>query len=281
MRLEMLSFPCGRDRNEDTVTQMLSSVRYALKILSLLERKPLLGVTEIARELDVSSSSAHRLLATMQEERFVRQVLPGRKYRLGPAMEGSRNSSAVEDFVELGAPRMVELRRQTDETVHIALLRGIDTHFVAAVESERMMRVASRVGQRLAAHTTAAGKLLLSLNSDDEVRTLYADRPLTSPTADSIATIDGLISALAEIRLVGFARNMVESEAGVAALAVPLHSADGTVECSLTLTGPDSRFNPDGSTGLSAREDELLALLREAAFEIESTVAKAGHPRAG
>lgn len=263
------------------MAQTLGSVRHAMKILALLQKKPLLGVTEIALELDVSSSTAHRLLATMHEERFVRQVLPGRKYQLGPAMEGSRNPSAVEDFIELGVTHMTALRAETDETVHIALLRGTETHFVAASESQRMMRVASRVGRRLPAHTTAAGKLLLSLHSDEEVRALYANHTLVTPTSASIPTIDALISALREVRRQGFARNMVESEVGVAALAVPLRNVDGTVDCSLTLTGPDSRFNPDGSKGLSPREEELLAMLRAAATMIESEITLPTQPSGG
>lgn len=254
-------------------SQTLNSVSQALRVLELLQEHPSLGTTEIARMLDLSSSSTHRILVTMLEADFVRQTATGRKYQLGPAMSGSRNATAIEDCIEVGAPFMATLRDESGETVHLAVLRRTDTHFVAAYESHLIMRVTSRVGRRIPAHATAAGKLLLSFLSDDELRALYAGHELSRQTADSIRTFDALIEAIREARRTGYARNMLESEAGIAALAVPLRYPDGRVTCSLTLTGPDSRFNPGGGPGLSDRERELLDMLQASAQAIEAELA--------
>jgi DNA-binding IclR family transcriptional regulator len=243
------------------MTQLLQSVSQALRILRLLQSTDALGVTDVARALAIGSSTAHRLLATLAEQGFVHQLQSGGKYELGPAMRPSVESR----LVAVATPRMIELRDRSSETVHIAVLRGIQTHFLAAEESPRIMRVTSRVGQTLPAHATAAGKLLLARWTDDELREFYATLGLRGGAAASIRSVDALLAEVALVRARGFGRNLAESEEGVAALAVPLRDADGIVVASLTVTGPDALFNAARSTEPSARELELVEMLHQTA----------------
>ena len=255
------------------MAETLQSVRQALNILKLLRQHPTLGVSEIAALLAVSSSTAHRLLATMSQVGFVRQAEPGRKYELGPAMQFAGHTSAVEHCIEVGTTHMIALRDASSETVHLAVLTGAATRFVAAFESPLMMRVTSRVGRELPAHTTAAGKVLLGRLDDEQFAELYRNGPLDANTSESIDTLPQLRAAVASARELGYAVNRGESEQGVAAIAVPLHHPSGRITCALSLTGPEARFNPGGSIDLSSREAELLRLLRSAAAAIESELA--------
>ncbi len=253
------------------VTQILKSVRQALNLLELLQRFPSLGVSDVAAQLDISSSTAHRLLATMQDADFVQQTGAGRKYQLGPAMKSSRHSAAINQLVEISAGHMIALRDRAGETVHLAALSGTGTKFIAAFESPHIMRVTSRVGRILPAHTTAAGKLLLSYLSSDELAALYPDGRLDPGTTASLQTLEGLRAELETVRQLGYGRNMAESELGVAALAVPLTTRDGRSTYALTVSGPDLRFNPERKSALSDREDALLDMLRTTALRIEAT----------
>ena len=259
------------------MAQTLSSVSQALKILLLLQQRDDLGVSDIARTLDISSSSAHRLLATLLADRFVSQQYTGGKYQLGPAMRGAMTSA--ERVIEIGSPHMAALRDASAETVHLAVLRGTETHFLAAFESPRIMRVTSRVGTVLPAHATAAGKLLLAALSDSEIAGLYpAGHAPTGGAPGSILTVGQLITEVASARRDGYGRNLAESEVGVAALAVPLTDASGRTAYSLTVTGPDALYNPDHTIALSARETELLGMLRVAASRIEAELAMPSSP---
>lgn len=256
------------------MSQILQSVRQALLLLELMQHTASLGVSEAAERLGVSSSTAHRLLVTMQEARFVQRSAVGRKYELGPAMQASRTAGAIEHLVEVSAPHMIALRDASGETVHLAVLSGTDTTFIAAFESQKIMRVTSRVGRRLPAHTTAAGKLLLAHLPEAEFDRLYPDDDrLSLGTSSSVATVAALRGEMEAARRLAYSRNMAESEPGVAALAVPLAGVGGAIDCSLTITGPDSRFNPGRSEVLSAREEELLAMLRQTAAHIEADLA--------
>ena len=255
------------------MTETLQSVRQALNILKLLRQRPALGVSEIAALLAVSSSTAHRLVATMTQAGFLRQSGPGRKYELGPAMQFTGHASAVEHCIEVGTDHMLALRDASSETVHLAVLTGSATRFVAAFESPLMMRVTSRVGRQLPAHTTAAGKVLLARLDDEQFAELYVRDALDPNTRESIDTLPQLRAAVASARELGYALNRGESEEGVAAIAVPLRHPNERITCALSLTGPEARLNPEGSIELSSREAELLRLLRSAAAAIESELA--------
>lgn len=253
--------------------QTLSSVQHALRILLVMRERGDLGVSDAARSLGISSSSAHRLLITLQAEGFVEQVRAGGKYRLGPVMQ--HTATAVDRVIQIASPHMAQLRDSSLETVHLAALSATETRFLAAFESPRVLRVTSRVGRSLPAHATAAGKLLLSYSSDDGVRALYPAGPIPGGTAASAVDVDALLGEIRDIRSLGFGRNRSEAEDGVAALAVPILDAAGRAFFALTVTGPDANWNPERTAGLSPREQELLATLRATAVRIETELSDA------
>lgn len=256
----------------------VSSVARALRILDLLRDREVLGVTDVAKELGIGSSSAHRLLQTLQAGHYVRQASPGRKYRLGPFMEASVNGPSVDHCVEVALPLMEKLRDDCGETVHIAVLQRTQIKFVAAMESHQTMRVTNRAGQLLPANATAAGKLLLSLRPEDEVSGIFTgaravdqDSPaLAVRTPFTVGELDGLQTELARTMEAGFGRQVSEAEIGVAALAVPIRRPEGPVLCALTLTGPDTRMDARQGAAPSATELELLRRLRATAEEISA-----------
>ena len=254
------------------MAQVLKSVSQALRILELLQQHPRLGVSEVAEKLGIGSSTAHRILVTMQEAGFARQSEPGRKYELGPRMQATRHSAVIDRILDASTPQMLALRDATGETVHLAALAGTDTRFLAAYESPHIMRVTSRVGSVLPAHTTAAGKVLLSYLPEDQLTSLYPPGTLTEETPESITTLDALRAELRLVRERGYGHNLAESELGVAALAVPLTDPDRQLTLALTVSGPDFRFNPDRTLGLSSREEQLLGLLRDAVHRIQSHI---------
>ncbi|MEO6827192.1 MAG: IclR family transcriptional regulator [Microbacteriaceae bacterium] len=241
----------------------LQSVRQALRILNLLQAHEQLGVSEVSLKLDIGPSSAHRILATLHEANFVRQNLPSRKYRLGPAMTGSRNAAAIEHCSEVAEPYLADLRDITGETVHLAARSGITTKFVAVFESNHVMRVTSRMGTALPAHTTSAGKVLLAELPDAELDALYPIEALPKATAQTLPTRSALKAELKQINTLGYATNRAESEPDVVALAMPVSRPAGARICAVTVTGPASRMNPDRSRPVCAQERDILDAMRE------------------
>lgn len=255
----------------------LRSVTNALEILHLLRAQGPMRVTDIAAQLGIGLSTAHRLVATLREQRFVRQETDGKRYELGSAMLFSSEVSALQHCVAVSARVMEQLQERLNETVHLSVLRGDRCLFAASVESERMVRVTSRVGQGPKAYTAAGGKVLLAALDEDRLRELLPHEDLTAPTDRALLTRSQLFAELEQVRSDGFARNLGESESDMYAIAVPVHRPSGEVISSLTIAAPLSRIEAagGGDLGLKLTQHELmlLAQLREAAAEIEALLA--------
>jgi DNA-binding IclR family transcriptional regulator len=248
----------------------LQSVTHALRTLKLLRRTPSVGVSEVAAEIGVGLSTAHRLLATLVAEGFVLQGA-GRRYELGREMLGS--TSAIEHCAEVAAPVMRRLRDASGETVHLSIIRGSDTFFLSAVESDAVVRVMTRVGERPPAHSTAAGKVLLASLSRDAFLELYPDAALGRETEFTLQDREALWQELRHVDELGYATNRGESELDMYAIAVALHRPEGAPVCALSLAAPLSRIKPDSGGAINSEEAALLEHLRAAAREIESLLA--------
>jgi len=250
------------------MAQTLQSVTQALRVLTELQSREAAGVTELAEALDIGPSTVHRLLTSLLEHAFVERAT-GRRYRLGSAMRLSPDAAAIEHCIEVGHEVMKALRDASAETVHISVLDGARSKFVAAIESPHMMRVTSRVGRRLPAHTSAAGKALLAELPTERLHAVYPHEHLPRVTDRSVDSRTQLETELELTRSRGYGRNFGESEADLAALAVVIRRPSGVPLCSLTLTGPISRINPGGSVEVSDRELELVDLLKRHAAQLE------------
>lgn len=253
---------------EKTVSMPLKSVSNALRVLTHLQQCETSSVTELSDVLDLAPSTIHRLLATLQQHNYVEQTR-GRRYRLGGAMRLSPDAAAIEHCIEIGYPVMERLRDASGETVHISILDGARSKFVAAVESPHLMRVTSRVGLTVPAHSSAAGKVLLAELTSDQLRGLYPYEHLHQVTNVGNRTRSALERELEEVKESGYGRNFGESEVGLAALAVPIKRPAGRPLCCLTLTGPLARFDPADEGKNCTRELELKEMLVKHASQIE------------
>lgn len=255
----------------------LRSVSNALEILHLLRARGPMRVSEIASEMGIGLSTAHRLVATLREQRFVRQQPDGKRYELGSAMLFSSEVTALQHCVNVSARIMEQLQERVNETVHLSVLRGDRCLFAASVESQRMVRVTSRVGQGPLAHTAAGGKVLLAALSDERLRELFPSEELPASTERSLRSRTALMAELAVVREQGFARNIGESEVDMYALAVPVRRPSGEIIASLTIAAPLSRveadLHADQAVSLNPYERDLLQALRGAADEIEALLA--------
>ena len=83
------------------MSSTLASVRNALQVLLTLRRRGPQRLNDIAAEVGVGTSTAHRLVATLRAEGFVTQNADTRLYELGPALRSASRRTAS----DRGSPR--------------------------------------------------------------------------------------------------------------------------------------------------------------------------------
>lgn len=232
----------------------LSSVRSAARLLKQFSNRDReLGVSELARRLDLSKSTVHRLLVTLTSENLLEQDPVSGKYRLGIAMHdlGSAVSTRL-DLHEAVIPPMERLRNVTGETVHTAVLDGREVVYVERLDSPQTLRLFLEVGRRNYAHVTATGKCLLAHLPPDELDRMMEGWKLEKRTEHSITGQARLREDLATIRKRGYAENRYESELGVISVAAPIRSLGGSVIASVSVAGPDARMEENMNQAIQA-----------------------------
>lgn len=233
-----------------TPAYRISSVDHALQLTMLLWQSHTLRVSDAAEHLGVARSTAHRLLAMLVFRGFARQIEDSHLYAPGPVLSdaGSRAMARLE-IQRKAEPYLRELAEATGETSTLQMLDGREVAFVDTVESANSIRVGSRTGLTLPAHTSAGGKVLLSQLDDEEIVRLYPDEaPLEQIAATSAApTRETLIRELRDIRRNGRA---IDVRASVVAAGVPVLGAGGRAVAALAVAAPRARVDKDVVRGL-------------------------------
>jgi DNA-binding IclR family transcriptional regulator len=237
----------------------IESVAKASRILAMLSTTSQLKLSDVAEQLGVSVSTAHRLLTTLEDEQFLQQSSPSRLYEPGDRLLALAQALTPQrsrwDFAR---PFLEELSERVGETVNLNILQGTDVAFVESVEAPTPLRVGSRLGAVMPAHCTSGGKLLLAALTDTEIKERYPRATLTQMTDKSIATRDDLLAELRRVRRREYATNFGESEPGISGVAVLVTDGAGQPMCALAVSAPSSRLS-------QARAKELVEDMRKTA----------------
>lgn len=246
---------------------VIKSVHQALQVLTYVHEHPRCSMSDIARAQSLPTSTAHRILMTLERAGFVQRA-PDRTFTGIPIAQRHTADESIAHCVEVALPHMRALRGATDETIHVATLRGSFVEFVAVEESMKQVRVSSKIGSQFPAAVAAAGKVLLATMPPPELNAmlpaLLEGRDTTPHPLE-----DPLEKVLAHARSVGFARNIGETEDGVYALAIPIRRPSGPILCSLTITAPTMRLPPLAHNSMTAVEHSWLDELRRCGRRIE------------
>lgn len=213
----------------------------ALQLLVLLRDTESTSVTAAAAALDVVPSTAHRLLNALCDRNFA--VRGGdRLYRAGPELvpAGTRAFS-VSDLRRRARPALEWLNDTQHETAQLMILTGVNIQFVDGVESDDMLRVAVRIGDRMPAHCSAGGKALLAAADEQDIARIYQDGLPPWPNA-RITELSALKRLLVGVRKVGYGVSVDETVRGVCGVGVCVFDATDVPVAALTLAIPSPRF---------------------------------------
>lgn len=221
----------------------IAAVDNALQALQLVKERGTLRVADVSVELGIARSSAHRLLVALAYRGYVLQDPETKMYGAGPALvELGLSVVRNMDVRRTARPIMERIVHDTGETTSLVLLDHTHVLFVDCVEGSHSLRVASRTGLSMDAHCTAGGKAILATFPVDHVRRLYPSDVIPTMTDRSIATFVDLAAELDDVRRLGYATNLLESENGIHAVAVALTSSSGEAIGGITTSGPASRL---------------------------------------
>ena len=169
----------------------VQSLMRALALLNRIAESPDDGasLTDLAQQVGLPTSTAHRLLTTLEQERYVRFNHEQRTWTVGvQAFVTGSAFTKTRSLVALARAHMRRLMEEGGETVNLAVEDEGEAVYLAQVECRQMMRVFARPGSRVPLHCSAVGKAILSATSDKRLSKILHQRGMPRLTVKTITT---------------------------------------------------------------------------------------------
>ncbi|GAA0526303.1 IclR family transcriptional regulator [Paractinoplanes ferrugineus] len=225
---------------------VLGKVRLILEVFGLDDET--LSLSELARRTGLAKASVHRL-----SQELVHWGLLERRngeYRLGMRLfEIGQRVPRQRILRDLARPLMIDLVQSTNETVHLAVVDGLEVLYLEKVSGGNQISRPSRVAGRMPLHCTATGKALLAFGRRALLDEVMA-APLARVTPRTTVAPGLLAQELQRARELGYAAEFEQARIGYMSVAIPLAGATGATVAALSVTAPTSRANADRYAGL-------------------------------
>lgn len=243
----------------------VQAIDRAVAILRCFDaRHPSLGISDIARATNLSTTTTHRLLTAMQTNRLVRQT-SDRRYTLGPLLVQLARSGAMPTTLrDVALPLMTALRDEVDETIAIHELLPTGERVVVDQRESRhqLRRTYTDIGTPLPLPHGAPGKAILSVLPVEQQERWLAE-PIAAVTPLTVTDPDVLREELVQARARGYAGSNGERTSGIRAVAAPVFDHTGEAVGALGVSVPALRMDDERSEQLGARCTEVAWKISE------------------
>jgi IclR family pca regulon transcriptional regulator len=217
------------------------SLERGLAILSAFQStRPLLGVSDLSRQVGLSRSTTHRYVATLAALGYLQQDLATKRYRLGPRVL-DLGFSAINsmELRQISVPHLQKLSDDTGHTVNLAVLDGVDILYIERCRSSRQgqrdIDLNLHVGSRLPAYCTSMGKVLLAYLEPEELERAVERIQFAQRGPNTLVDRTALLLELERVRADGLAVNNEELAYGLRSIAAPVRAPGGDVVAAINL----------------------------------------------
>lgn len=244
---------------------LINSILRASNILRcFLGEKTSLKISELARKLQLDRSTTYRLLLSLEKCGLVEKDKKTGEYSLGLGVFEIGNTYLRKmDFIQASKPIMAELAAKVQETVHLAVLSGVEIVYVDKVDSPRTLGVMSKIGQRAPLYCTSLGKVLLAFQHEHELKRIVHKLRLVPLTPNTIISKKRLMEELRTIKRQGYALDNREIEEDVECIGAPILDHRGNAIAALSISGPQRKIN-------TSQEKQFVSSVVKAAALVSS-----------
>ena len=270
-RLIQKSWPLGRKKQTGVIMGKKEKSEYIIQAVShaldLLEQfyddVDELGVTELSKRLKLHKNNVFRLLATLESRGYIEQNRVTENYRLGlKTLELGQTFIKQMGLLRQSRPVLESLVKECNETTYVAILKESAIVYLDVVETDLTVRVVPRVGARLPAYATAAGKIQFAYMTEEELEN-YLPKELKPYTPNTLNR-EELKKQLRQIAEQGYAIDNEELDVGVRCVGAPIRDYTRRIIGAVSISGPSMRFPEE------RMEKELIPLVQKAAEEIST-----------
>jgi IclR family acetate operon transcriptional repressor len=259
--------PRSTAEESDVRDSGVQSVDRALSIIeTLAEDDEGYRLSDLAIRTGLSTSTVHRLLATLENRRFVQFDRSQSKWHVGArCFTVGATFARRRNFAAQAIPYLRKLRDLTRETANLAV---VDDEFIVVLtrmESREIMRSLTKLGGRVAMVASGVGKAVLATYSDDDVSAIIHHHGMPRLTEKSIVRPGELFKELEKIRRQGYAVDDEEACMGLRCVAAVVYNDCAEPLAAISVSGMTARMTDE-------RLPQLGRTVREVAAELTAAL---------
>lgn len=250
------------DNDQENNKYNVSAVNRTFSILNTMIEGPK-TLTQIATITEIHKATVLRFLNTLQALGYITKNVKTETFQLSPKLNNFYVASKDFEYLKkLIYPFLLKIAKETQETIHLALLENCQLKYLEKIESRQSLRVvtSSYEGGTAPLYCTGLGKVLLAYQEVLERNKIIETINFVNFTKNTLTEIKALNKELDSIYKQGFAFDNEEHEEGIYCIAVPILKNQKAV-AAISITGPSFRM-------LNNRT-EFIALLQAYQREIE------------
>ncbi len=200
-----------------------------------------MSVRDLSAGLKLPKGTIHRILSSLAYFGYIRQDPETKIYYLGlKLMDLNNRLSGQLDFRKVAEPVLRELTERTRQTAHLVILDRDEVVYIDKIETQQPeggLQMASRVGSRNPAHSSAVGKVLLSYFSKEGLEDFLQRKGLPRRTANTMTDAAAFLNHLKTVRQQGYAMDDEENEQGIRCLGAPIFDGRGRPVAAISVSG--------------------------------------------
>lgn len=249
-----------KDKNDYIIHKVIQ----ALDILEQFhEEVAELGLSELSKLVGMSEASLNPMLVTLMARNYIEQNKLTKRFRLGyKNLELAQAVLRQTDLYRVSHPVLDSVAHDCGENCSVAVLRRSFVIELDSIQCDQPVQVVKRVGVHLPVYCTAAGKMLIAMESEENLEQLLNTLEMERCTPNTVTEPAELKLQLARIAEQGYAVDDQEQDLDVRGVAAPIRDYSGKVAGALVINGPSCRVT------LELIAKELLPLVQKGAREI-------------
>ena len=224
---------------------MNASVKSAIRVLDLLElfavtSEPL-GVSEIAKRLDLPKSSAQALLLTLAGRGYLSRSDAG--YALPAELKVGWVGGIRTRLLGLARPVMHGMAESSGESAFVGMMTSDGrVQFLAKAVSPKEVRYDASLEHLRPAHSTSIGLVMLAHMPEKEAERWLKPSLLVAVTSHTVTDPQKIRQILRAGRKAGYVEVRDANVEGASGVSAPIFGPGGDVIAGLNLGAPSSRY---------------------------------------